>query len=365
MTPARPGVLILHHAPSGAAADPATWRASDAGVLAEVAAVAAALDRLGVPHRTAAVARLADLPAVLAAAPEATVFNLVEDFDGATADAAAVPAVCRAFGKAFTGNDSPCLALALDKGRTKAVLQAAGLPCPAGVVVPPGEKVPAAAKLPRGPYIVKPAAADASEGIDAASVVQKAGAALTRAVARIHREFRQAAVIEQFIDGRELNVSVLHRGMQLAPGEYTGGRSYDGGPPCIHGGLIGCGGDVEVLPIAEIDFSAFPDGQPRIVDYAAKWLPETFAYNNTPRILPARLTARHAEAVRRLARAAWDALGCRGYARVDFRLDARGRPFILEVNPNPDISPDAGFAAALAAAGIPYEAFVAEMIDYS
>ena len=306
----------------------AVWRESDAGVLEETKAVAAALDRLGLAHRTVGVARLTDVPGALAAAPEEVVFNLVEGFPGRPFDAGAVPALCRAFDKGCTGADSPCLLLAQDKGRTKALLQAAGLPCPPAVVVPVGENAPAA-RLPGGPYIVKPVCLDASEGIDAASVVPKAGAALRRAVARVHREFGQPAMVEQFIAGRELNVSVLERR-----------------------------GRVEVLPIAEIVFSAFPAGKPRIVDYAAKWLPESFEYRHTPRIIPARLTARQAEAMRRQARAAWDAVGCSGYARVDFRLDARGRPMILEVNANPDIADDAGFAAALEAAGIPFEEFV-------
>jgi D-alanine-D-alanine ligase len=244
-----------------------------------------------------------------------------------------VPTLCRAFGKGCTGSDLPCLAAALDKWQTKALLLAAGLPCPRGVIVRPGEKL-RVADLPQGPCIVKPAAADASEGIDAASVVRSRGQVLVDAVGRIHAEFRQAALVEQFISGRELNVALIER----------------------------CGA-VEVLPIAEIDFSTFPAGRPRIVDYAAKWLPESFEYRNTPQIVPARLATRQAETVRRLALASWQALGCRDYARVDFRLDGKGRPFILEVNPNPDISPDSGFAAALAAAGISFGQFVAGLIE--
>jgi D-alanine-D-alanine ligase len=99
------------------------------------------------------------------------------------------------------------------------------------------------------------------------------------------------------------------------------------------------------------------------VDYAAKWLPDSFAYQNTPRVIPARLTRRQADAVRQLALGAWHAMGCRGYARVDMRLNAAGRPQVLEVNPNPDISLDAGFAAALEAGGIPYEEFVEAAIE--
>jgi D-alanine-D-alanine ligase len=330
----RSRILILHHAPLAAGGKKPVWRESDAGVMAEVEAVAAALDRLGYGHRTAGAAQLTELPSLLAAATEEVVFNLVESFAVRPADANLVPAVARAFGKSCTGSDTTCLALALDKGRTKAVLQAADLPCPGGVMIAVGAKVERS-RLPAGPWIVKPAHSDASEGIDAACVIRLSAAApkaadpLAAAVRRVHREFGQPAIVEQFIAGRELNVSVLSRL-----------------------------GAAEVLPIAEIDFSAFPAGVPRIVDYAAKWLPESFAYQNTPRVIPARLTRRQAEAVRQLALGAWRACGCRGYARVDMRMTAAGRPLVLEVNPNPDISLDAGFAAALAAAGIPYEEFV-------
>jgi D-alanine-D-alanine ligase-like ATP-grasp enzyme/GNAT superfamily N-acetyltransferase len=217
---------------------------------------------------------------------------------------------------------------ALDKGLTKALLQAAGLSTPPGVRIEVGERLPRAGLF-AGPYIVKPALADASEGITPASVVAKAGPTLERAVRQIHAEFHQAALVEQFVDGRELNVSVLERG----------------GKPVI-------------LPLSEIDFSAFSKGRPRIVDYAAKWEPESFVYRNTPHIIPAHLTASQAATVRRLTAAAWKALGCQDYARIDFRMDPRGRPLIIEVNPNPDISPDDGFDAALGAGGISYDEFV-------
>jgi len=140
--------------------------------------------------------------------------------------------------------------------------------------------------------------------------------------------------VEQFVAGREINVT-----------------------------LVEWDGDVHPLPLAEIDFSAFPPGKPRIVDYAAKWLADSFEFQHTPRRIPAAVDETTAAAIRRLALAAWRAVGCRDYARVDLRLDAEGRPFVLEVNPNPDISPDAGFAAALAAAGIPWVEFVRKMVE--
>jgi ribosomal protein S18 acetylase RimI-like enzyme len=149
----------------------------------------------------------------------------------------------------------------------------------------------------------------------------------------VHETFHQAALVEQFVGSRELNVSVLRRGRRT-----------------------------EVLPIAEIDFGAFGPERPRIVDYAAKWLPHSFEYRNTPRIIPAPLDPRLADRIRHYALAAWRAVGCRDYARVDLRMDDHGQVTILEVNSNPDVSPEAGFSAALAAAGIPYREFVLAMV---
>ena len=335
MKPDRPRVLILHHSPpqDPATGKPQPWRESDAGVLDEVKAVAAALDALGLAHRTAAVARLSDVPPVLAAAPEEVVFNLVESLAGAPADANFIPALCRAFAKVSTGGDTPCLVLAQDKWQTKAALFAAGLLCPSGKLVPVGKGPPPLWRSLDGFLIVKPLAADASEGIDAGSVVKR-GAALRKALRRVHEEMGQAAIVEDFIEGREFNLSLIERR-----------------------------GAVEVLPIAETDFSAFPPDQPRIVGYAAKWLPESFEYKNTPRIIPARLRPQQEKVLWDLAMEAWRALGCRDYARVDVRVDRDGGPFILEVNPNPDLSPGDGFPAALAAAGIRFEEFVEIVIE--
>lgn len=327
-------MLVLYNRPRDAAAGASApaWLESEEGVLAEVQAVADALSKLRLSFRTIGIDRLEDLPATLSTAPERIIFNLVETLQGDPKAANLVPAVCLAYGKMCTGNDTACLTLTLDKPQCKAVLQAAGVPTPPGTVVPVGQ-LPQAASLPRGVCIVKPAAADASEGIGTASVVRGSGMALRNAVRRVHEAFGQAALVERFVGHRELNVSLLQHGDR-----------------------------VEVMPIAEIEFSGFGKSRPRIVDYAAKWLPESLAFRNTPRVLPARLPARIAARVRRYALAAWDALGCRDYVRVDLRLDQAGRLFVLEVNANPDISPDAGFAAAIRAAGIQYEEFVAAMI---
>ena len=324
-------VLILHNSPQ-----PSTDQAfaeSEAGVLAEVEAVSRALDKLRIPHRAVGVRQFEELPGVLSASDETVVFNLVEGFWTNPKQCNLVSNVVRSFGKACTGNDAYGLLLSLDKWQCKALLAAAGIPTPQGLIVPPGRPVPTRGLF-AGPYIVKPVETDASEGIDKTSIIPGPGKALRQAVQRIHDQMGQPALIEQFIDGRELNISVISRK-----------------------------GELEVLPLAEIDFSAFEAGRPRIVGYEAKWLEDSFEYHHTPRIIPAPLPKRVAERVRELAAASCRALSCFEYCRVDFRLDKANRPYVLEVNANPDISLDAGFAAAIKAAGMSYQAFVKLEID--
>ncbi len=325
-------VLILFNSPKPSKGGQA-FVESETGVLAEVEAVGGALVKLHIPHRTVGVRWFQELPAGLAAADEPVVFNLVEGFWADAEQANLVPAAVRSFGKACTGNDTPGLLLSLDKWQSKTLLHAAGIPTPKGLIVHPGQPIPAR-DLFDGPYIVKPVRADASEGIDNTSIVRKRGGDLHEVVQRIHEQFTQPALIEQYIDGRELNVSVIWR---------------DGEP--------------HVLPLAEIDFSAFDATRPRIVGYEAKWLADTFEYHHTPRIIPAPLSKRLSRRIRDLAIASCRSLGCFGYCRVDFRLDKADCPYALEVNANPDISLDAGFAAALESAGISYEAFVKLTVD--
>ena len=333
-------VLILYNHPGDASG---SCKESEAAILDQVNAFRSALEELGIPWRLEGLSALADLPRILDRGRERLVINLVESFPSRPFESDAVPLVLETYGRSCTGASAAGLLLSLDKGRTKERLTRAGLTCPAGIEVPPGEDPPPPERLPpalRGRVIVKPLRTDASEGIDSASIVDlgapagQAREALERAVARVHGQFGQPALVEQFIEGRELNVSVVER--------------------------LGL---PEVLPIAEIDFSAFPPGQARIVDYSAKWLPGSFAFHHTPRILPADLPPAGAEEVRRAAAAAWRALGCRDYTRVDFRLAPDGTLYALEANLNPDVSPDAGFAAALAAAGIPFPAFVRQVLD--
>ena len=331
----RKSVLIVHHTTERVVVgkDKFDCKESNASVLDEVEPVAAALEHLGFAYRIKGIKAITELPDILSHSPERIVFNLVEDLNGHVLDFCKVPAICQAYGKVCTGGDTPFLLLAQDKWRTKAILKAANVPCPDGVLVPIGQRIHLQ-DLTQGKYIVKPVFSDASEGIDAESVVDLPSTALQKAIRRIHKQLDQPAIVERFIPARELNVSVLQRN-----------------------------GSVEVLPIAEIDFSAFGRDYPHIVDYSAKWMSDSFAYKNTPRIVPTRLPDQLAESVRSYAIAAWHFLGCQDFGRVDFRLDENDNIFILEVNPNPDISLEAGFVAALTAGGIDFQEFIEILLD--
>jgi D-alanine-D-alanine ligase len=159
------------------------------------------------------------------------------------------------------------------------------------------------------PAIVKPRFEDASLGMDRNSVVDDV-AGLRKRVAKIVREFG-SAIVEEYVDGREFNVAVM--------------------------------GD-RVLAVSEIQFSP---GLPKIVTYAGKWDPKSSDYRGTVPVCPADAPPE----VESIALSAVRELGCRGYARVDLRMDLSGRIFVLEVNPNPDLSCDAGMARSAKAAG--------------
>ncbi len=189
------------------------------------------------------------------------------------------------------------------------------------------------------PWILKPAYEDASLGLDGDAVCATRAAALTRAAELLRRFPGQPLVVERYLPGRELNVSLL-----AAP--------------------AGAGAPPMVLPVAEIEFVDYPPGMPRIVGYEAKWQPESFAYTHTVRRFPREDDAAPllAEA-RRLALAAWRACGLSGYGRVDLRLDERGVPHVLEVNANPCLAADAGFMAATEQAGLSAAEVISRILE--
>ncbi|MBC7264260.1 MAG: ATP-grasp domain-containing protein [Chloroflexi bacterium] len=303
---------------------------ADRGVIACAHAVAEALESKGFGVRL--VTTSLDLLADLAPYPpsEYVVFNLAEGLNGRFFEEARVALTLEAMGYCFTGADGYTLATAANKARTKTLLERAGVPTPPWQLFRSADEVPLQPmyNLPF-PLIVKPVSEDASLGIGPDAIVCDLES-LRRRVTYINTRYRQAALAESFIDGREFNVSLW-------------------------------GNPVEALPLAELDFSAFPNPLERIVSFAAKWLDGSFEYEHTPVICPAKVDPRLGHTIAETARAAYEALGCKGYGRVDMRV-AGGMPYVLEINPNPDISPDAGFFRAARAGGYEYAGMITRIL---
>ena len=253
------------------------------------------------------------------------VFNLVETLAGSGRLIHLAPAVWEVAGIPFTGSSAEALTLTTHKLLAKERMLAAGLSVPEWVG---GETLNARDSM-SGDWIVKSVWEHASVGLGDDSVLR--GVTAAEAAARLPTGF----FCERYIEGREFNVGLL-----------TGAQ----GP--------------ETLPPAEIVFEAYPDGKPRIVGYPAKWDTASFEYAHTVRRFadPAADGPLLAE-LTRLARRCWEAFGLGGYARVDFRVDMDGRPWILEVNANPCLAPDSGFAAMLAQAGIDYGAAMERIVS--
>jgi D-alanine-D-alanine ligase len=313
----RPYIPVLH----GAALD----RPDEADTLDAAAAVRDALVRHG--YRSDIVHVGLDLEVVRGLAGEAPlcVFNLVEALDGDAGLAGLVPAVLEHCGLTYTGGDAQAWQLTTSKSATKTILRGAGLPTPAWSLDGSGFTR-------HDTVIVKSLTEHASVGIDAGSVVP--GDRAGREIAAREAQFGGTFFAEQFIDGREFNISLL--------------QGPDG---------------AMVLPLAEIDFIDFPEGKPHIVDYEAKWVESAHAFHHTPRRFdfPPRDAALLAR-LRRFCLATWDAFALSGYARIDFRVDGAGEPYILEINVNPGLGSDAGFVAAAAQAGLDYEALILHIV---
>ncbi len=301
---------------------------AERGVVGCAQAVAEALEGAG--YRTELLALRGDVEEALAPYPptEWVVFNLAEGLDGRLFEEPRIAWALEAMGYRFTGATGEALAISTHKARAKARLQQAGVPIPPGRL---WREVPQTLDGVPFPAIVKPVAEDASQGIGPEAVVHDL-AALQERVRYILMRYRQAALVEQFIAGREFNLSLW------------------GDPP-------------ELLPLAEVDFGAFEDPFRRLVSFAAKWEVESFEYRHTPVQCPAAVEEALAARLAEVARAAWKAIGCRGYARVDIRVGADGTPYVLEVNCNPDISPDAGFFRAARAAGYSYQEMVLRILS--
>ncbi len=300
----------------------------------------------------------------------------MESFGGSDWLAFLATAVLDVLHVPYTGSPTSAIMLSVDKLLAKERLERSDLPTPAwltmkgGVQRGPGRPIHRTIR-PNVPCIVKSVTQHASFGLEEDSVL--AGGELNE----LRGALRPWAVrlggdcfLEEYVDGREFNVAVLGGATRQACEKMetgSGGPFVEPRKPRPSGVPVpnfSGAASAEVLPPAEIVFAGFPPGKPRIVGYRAKWQEDSFEYAHTVRQFDFSPEDRSLlDRLRAMALSCWDLFGLRGYARVDFRVDQAGQPWILEVNANPCLSPDAGFAAALQRASIPYREAIRRILE--
>jgi D-alanine-D-alanine ligase len=273
-------------------------------------------------------------PAVLLRAVEEfqpdVIFNLYEGMASDPASEAHMAGLLEWLAIPFTGSPALTLSLCRNKHLTKQLLLGGGLPTPAFQVI---NALPLPELRLEWPIMVKPAGQDASVGVDQGSVVTSPGQ-LEQRVAWVLEHYGAPVLLEEFILGREFSVGLVEL-PRLTP-----------------------------LPVSEIHFPATPqEGFWPIVTYDAKWKPGSRDYELTPPDYPARIPDPLRDRLWEIAAEAFHIVGCRDYARVDFRVDENQQPFILEVNPNPDYSPVAGLSGCLHSLGIAHKDFSLHLVQ--
>jgi D-alanine-D-alanine ligase len=298
------------------------------GVLEAVDAVYQALSELGYDVvRVPLLPPLDNVKRKLSALGVDLVFNLFEGFDGHPEAEAEVADILSDLKVTYTGCRGTTLSLALDKVRAKSLLLEAGILTPRYQVLD-REQIPLFHL--DYPCIVKPCTEDASHGISEQSVISDF-TALEKQVAWVIGTFGGKALVEEYIEGRELNVTVI-------------GKKK-----------------IEVLPLTEIVYS-LPSGFPKILAYSAKWDQDSVYYQCTKPVCPAEVEPGLKNQIVDVAVRVFSLFDCVGYARIDFRVDGEGKPCVIEINPNPDISPGAGLALQARAAGMDYMHLVEKLV---
>lgn len=318
---AAPPVLFLHNV------DPAWPRTDIDEALRQAAEIEAGLLAQGHPVTSIALCDASLLAQLRLHDPrEWVVFNWCEEIPGLPHSDTQVAEALERLGFTYTGSASATLALSWDKRRVKRLLDRSGLPTPRWRVYH--------APDPDGwscfPAIVKPALEHCSYGVTSEAVVLTP-AELQARIAYVLDTFHQPALVEDFIDGRELHVSLWGNG------------------------------DVQMLPPAEMDFAAFADLHDRLCTFDSKFVPGSLHYDRIELRLPAALSEQEYAQLERAALVAYQALGCRDYARIDIRL-RHGTFYVLDINPNPDISADTTTALAAELAGYPYGAMLSRLV---
>jgi len=258
-------------------------------------------------------------------------FNLCDGIGNLPKTEQKVPEMLDRLKLPYTGANASALVLTTNKALTKQIFEQNGIPTPAYALF---ESAPI--KLPDNlsfPLIVKPVAEDCSLGISSNSVVTNLSD-LKKEIKRVVARYHEPALVEKYIRGRELNITV-----------------------------IGNGRDISVLPISEIKFgnSYLYDAKPKVVDFSAKWVENSASYKDTNGICPAHLSEKLRHKIEKMAINAYLLCGARDYARIDIRLSKEQIPYVLEINVNPDLSPDMGASRSAKAIGMDYKDFIKEL----
>jgi D-alanine-D-alanine ligase len=300
----------------------------------DIEAITDALRDLGHEPSTFAIDGRPQTLTTLARSSADLYFNLVESYAGDDTMEMHFAAFLDLVGKKYTGAGPHGSCLAMDKAVAKKLIRAHDLDTPYSMVMNKG-RVEHAQDI-RFPVIVKPASEDASKGIDAASVVDSLKDLFER-IAYVQDEFNSAALIEEYIEGREIYAAVL-------------GNDNGNDKP-------------EALPLIELDLSKLPDGMPRIAGYEVKFDVTTEAYKKTKsapaRDLDEELVAR----IHETAVTAYRVLKLRDYGRLDLRVTDTGRIYVIEANPNPWLDPAAEFAMAAKESGRSYKELIGEIVE--
>jgi D-alanine-D-alanine ligase len=300
-------------------------------VLIQVGAIADSLGLLG--YRSVSMpfsGDICELAQVIREHDIRMVFNLCETVDEDARLSGHPAAVLELLKITYSGSPSFGLMLSTDKWMTKQFLRSNGILTPECVLY--NGQGPFDTSELKYPVIVKPRFEDASIGIDQESIF-KEERDLKRSIGSFFERFGDV-LIEEYVDGRELNVSLL-------------------GYP-----------DACVLPVAEIVFRNFHEGLYPIVGYRAKWKSESYEFQNTPRIFPQDIDPDLRANVQRVSLQCFNSFMLRDYGRVDLRVNGKGDVFVLEINANPCLSPDAGFASAVEKGGISYMQMVEKLVSF-